>query len=356
MTAEKKVARRKQSLLELASDLNNVSKACQMMGYSRQQFYEIRRNFQTYGAEGLLDRIPGAKGPHPNRVSEDIEKAILAYSLEEPTHGCLRVAQQLALRDIQVSSGGVRGVWDRHKLLTKHERLLRFEEHTRKRSIKLTDKQIRLLERFNPEFRERHIEAPHSGALLAVDTFFIGHLKGVGRVYAQTAIDCHSRYAFARIYTTKLPLTAVHLLNNDILPFFEEHKVKVETVLSDNGREFCGRPDRHPYELFLQLEEIEHRKTQVRRPQSNGFLERFHRTLLDEHLRIQGRTKFYEDIVEMQKDLDVWIQKYNEKRAHQGRNMNGRTPIKVFMAGRPNHGPKPNPKETKKTNLETSAN
>ena len=195
MTAEKKAARRKLSLLELASDLNNVSKACQVMGYSRQQFYEIRRNFQTYGADGLLDRLPGARGPHPNRVSDEIEKIILDYSLDHPTEGCLRVAQQLALRDVRVSSGGVRGVWQRHNLLTKHDRLLRFEQHARKRSIKLTDKQIRLLERFNPEFRERHIEAPHSGALVAVDTFFVGSLKGVGRVYAQTAIDCHSRYA-----------------------------------------------------------------------------------------------------------------------------------------------------------------
>lgn len=245
----------------------------------------------------------------------------------------------------------MRGVWDRHKLLTRHERLLRFEEHARKRSIKLTDKQIRLLERFNPEFRERHIEAPHSGALLAVDTFFVGNLKGVGRVYAQTAIDCHSRYAFARLYTTKLPLTAVHLLNNDILPFFEDHKTTIETVLSDNGREFCGRPDKHPYELFLQLEGIGHRTTQVRRPQSNGFLERFHRTLLDEHLRIQGRAKFYEDIVEMQKDLDGYLDRYNRKRPHQGRGMNGRTPLKAFLDGRPEQAPEP----TSKTNLEPSA-
>lgn len=344
---EKKAARRKLSLLELASDLNNVSKACQVMGYSRQQFYEIRRNFQTYGADGLIDRLPGAKGPHSNRVSEQIEKAILDYSLEHPTEGCLRVAQELALRDIRVSSGGVRGVWQRHNLLTKHERLLRFEQHARKQSIKLTDKQIRLLERFNPEFRERHIEAPHTGALLAVDTFYVGSLKGVGRVYAQTAIDCHSRYAFARLYTTKMPLTAVHLLNNDTLPFFEEHQVPILTVLSDNGREFCGRPDRHPYELFLQLEGIEHRTTQVRRPQSNGFLERFHRTLLDEHLRIQGRAKFHEDIVEMQKDLDAYLEKYNRNRPHQGRGMNGKTPLKAFLDGRP--------KDTPKTQLENPA-
>lgn len=334
MTAEKKAARRKLSLLDLASELNNVSKACQLMGYSRQQFYEIRRNFQTYGAEGLLDRLPGAKGPHPNRLPKDVEDAILYYSLHFPTHGCLRVAQQLALRDIHVSAGGVRGVWQRHKLLTKHERLLRLEEHSRKRTFKLSETHIRLLERFNPEFRERHIEAPYPGALVAVDTFHVGYLKGVGRIYAQTAIDCHSRHAFARLYTSKIPLTAVHLLNHDILPFFEAHEVRIETVLSDNGREFCGRPDKHPYELFLQLEEIAHRTTQVRRPQSNGFLERFHRTLLDEHLRIQGRTRFYENLPEMQKDLEAWLKTYNQQRPHQGRGMNGNTPLEAFLQGR----------------------
>lgn len=255
MTAVKKAARRKLSLLELASELNNVSKACQIMGYSRQQFYEIRRNFQTFGADGLLDRLPGAKGAHPNRLPKEIEEAILDYSLQHPTHGCLRVAQELALRDIQVSAGGVRGVWQRHQLLTKHQRLLRLEEHARKRAFKLSEQQVRLLERFNPEFRERHIEAPYPGALVAVDTFHVGYLKGVGRIYAQTAIDCHSRVAFARLYTSKLPLTAVHLLNNDVLPFFEAQEVPVRSVLSDNGREYCGRPDKHPYELFLQLED-----------------------------------------------------------------------------------------------------
>src|SRR5512145_1531198 len=86
MTTKKKVARRKLSLLDLASELNNVSKACQVMGYSRQQFYEIRRNFQTYGAQGLVDRLPGPKGPHPNRVSAEIETAILEHALAHPCH------------------------------------------------------------------------------------------------------------------------------------------------------------------------------------------------------------------------------------------------------------------------------
>jgi transposase InsO family protein len=330
MTTEEKVVRRKLSMLELAQELNNVSKACKVMGYSRQQFYEIRRNYQIHGIEGLIDKIPGAKDPHPNRVSEEVEKTILDHSLEFPTRGPLRVAQELGLKGIQVSSGGVRGVWSRHNLLSRFDRLLRLEEYAGRKKMTLTEDQIRLLERFSPEFRERHIHVSFTGELVAVDTFFVGTLKGVGRVYLQSVLDCYSRYAWARLYPNKLPVSAVQILNNDVLPFFDKHQIKVKTILSDNGREFCGRQDRHPYELFLQLEDIEHRTTKVRRPQSNGFVERFHRTLLDEHLRIMGRKKFYESIDEMQKDLDLYLKQYNESRPHQGRNMKGRTPYQVF--------------------------
>jgi transposase InsO family protein len=348
MTTEQKVARRKLSLLELAADLNNVSKACQVMGYSRQQFYEIRRNYQTFGAEGLLDKLPGTRGPHPNRVSPEIEQAVLEHSLKHPTHGPLRLSQELMLQGINISSGGVRGVWSRHNLLTRHERLLRLERETRERKLELTDQQIRLLERFSPEFRERHIEVHHTGELLAVDTFLVGALKGVGRVYLQSVIDCFSRHAWGRLYTSKLPVTAVHVLNNDVLPFFEQHQLAIQTILSDNGREFCGRPDRHPYELFLQLEGIEHRTTKVRRPQSNGFIERLHRTLLDEHFRVQGRTKWYENVDQMQADLDTFLLHYNTKRPHQGRNMQGKTPYQIFKNGLPKPA-KPEGKNKEKT-------
>lgn len=339
MTTIEKVARRKLSLLELASDLSNVSKACRVMGYSRQQFYEIRRQYQVHGAAGLADRLPGARGPHPNRVSEEIEKAVLEHCLANPTQGCLRVAQELALKGVTVSSTGVRGVWGRHNLLSKHERLLRLEAAVRDKAVEITPDQAKLLERFSPEFRERHIEVKATGELVAVDTFFVGALKGVGKVYLQSVIDCFSRYAFGRLYTSKLPVTAVHVLNEDVLPLFERHGVAVQTILSDNGREFCGRPDNHPYELFLQLEGIEHRTTKVRRPQSNGFVERLHRTLLDEHFRIAGRTKWYESVEEMQKDLDAYLVTYNEKRPHQGRLMQGRTPLAMFKRGVPKAKP-----------------
>ena len=151
------------------------------------------------------------------------------------------------------------------------------------------------------------------------------------------------------MYPNKLPVTAMHVMNNDVLPAFEAHEVRIATVLSDNGREYCGRPDRYPFELFLQLEEIEHRTTKIRRPQSNGFVERLHRTLLDEHFRIMGRKKFYESIDEMQKDLDTYLLTYNTKRPHQGRGMNGRTPADVFVRCLPK------PKKSKEDNMNKAA-
>jgi Winged helix-turn helix len=181
MTTEEKIARRKLTLLDLATDLGNVSKACKIVGYSRQQFYEIRRNFQTYGAAGLVDRLPGPRNPHPNRVSEEVEKAILDHALAHPCHGPVRVAHELTLGGVQVSSGGVRGVWQRHNLLTKHERLLRLEKASAETKVALSEEQTRLLEWFSPEFRERHIEAPHTGSLVAVDTFFVGVLRVLAR-------------------------------------------------------------------------------------------------------------------------------------------------------------------------------
>ena len=335
LTVSQKAARRKLNLLQIAEELGNVSQACKIIGYSREQFYEIRRNFQTFGAEGLLEKARGAIGPHPNRATEEQEKAILDYSLEFPTHGQMRVSQQLLLKGVHVGIGAIRGVWQRHNILLKHQRLLRLETHYKNNCTPLTEQHIALLEKFSPEFRERHIKADFTGELVAMDTFMVGTLKGIGRIYLQTVVDCHSRFAFGHLYTSKYPVTSVHVLNEKVLPFFEEKDCPIVSILTDNGREYCGRMDHHPFELFLQLEEIEHRTTPVRRPQSNGIVERLHRTLLDEHFRIHGRIKFYESLEEMQTDLDHYLHTYNYERTHQGRNMNGRTPYQAFVEGIP---------------------
>ncbi len=135
-------------------------------------------------------------------------------------------------------------------------------------------------------------------------------------MYLHTVLDCYSRHAWGRLYTSKLPVTSVHVLNETVLQFFEAHEARVYTILSDSCRGFYWHPDHHPYELLLHLEEIEHRTTKVRRPQSNGPIERLHRTLLDEHFRIKGRTTWYESVGQMQTDLDSNLEHYNTQRPH----------------------------------------
>ncbi len=263
MTANTESTKRKLSLLQLAEEIGNVSKACQIMGYHRDTFYEVRRAFQVGGVAALVEQKRGPRGPHPNRVAPEIEERILALCLEHPTYGAQRIANKLRLQNVNVSPSGVRGVWLRHELTTHYQRLLRLEAHAQDETLALSDEQIRLLERHSCEFRMRHVEAHAPGELLNQDTFYWGTLKGVGKIYVQVVVDAFCSLTFAKVYTSKMPITAADLLYDRVLPFYEALGVPVQAVLTDNGRNFCGRADHHPYELMLALHEVDHRRTQV---------------------------------------------------------------------------------------------
>jgi transposase InsO family protein len=301
-------------LLQLAEELGNVSKACRIMGYHRDTFYEVRRAFQVGGVAGLVEEKRGPKGPHPNRVDSDVEEKILAYSLAHPTHGQQRVANELRLQGLNVSPTGVRSVWLRYDLGTRHKRLLRLEREAQEETY----------------FRCRHVETSRPGELLNQDTFYWGTLKGVGKVYVQVVVDTFCSLAFAKVYTSKMPITACDLLYERVLPFYEALGVEIGAVLTDNGREFCGKPDSHPYELLLALEGVEHRTTKIRSPQTNGFVERMNRTLLDECFRVEGRKTWYVEPAEIQRDLDRFLRYYNLERSHQGYRLKGRTPAQAL--------------------------
>jgi transposase InsO family protein len=192
--------------------------------------------------------------------------------------------------------------------------------------VELTPQQVRAIEKANPCFKERHVESSRPGELLSQDTFYVGHLKGVGKVYMQAVVDTYGSYAFAYLHTSKLPEHSVAIIHNDVLPQYEEWGLEVKAVLTDNGREYCGR-EHHPYELYLNLNDLSHRNTKIKSPQTNGFVERFNRTVLDEFFRPAFRQKFYESIQALQKDLDKWIKFYNNERPHQGYRNMGKRPV-----------------------------
>ena len=330
MAALAQSTRRQLSLLHLAQELQNVSKACRIMGDHRDTFYEVRRAFQVGGVAALVEQRRGPRGPHPNRVSEEVEAKILAYALEHPTHGAQRVANELRLQNVNVGVSGVRGVWSRHDLETRLTRLLRLERQVQEMAFVVSEEQLRLLERHSVEFRCRHVEATRPGELLNQDTFFWGTLKGVGKVYVQVVVDVFCSLAFAKVYTSKMPMTACDLLYDRVLPFSEALGVPIGAVLTDNGREFCGRPEAHADELLLGLEGIEHRTTRVHTPRTNGFVERMNRTLLDECFRVAGRTTWYLEPAEIQRDLDAFLEHDNLRRSHQGCRLGGRTPAQAL--------------------------
>jgi len=333
MTAKKKIAQKRLTLLQLAERLRNVSKACRHHGISRSQFYEYKRSFQEYGFEGLIDRPPIPKS-FPYETDPEIKEKVVQLSLAHPAWGPVRTADYLRLEGVSVSPSTVRNLWIKEGMETKYKRLLRLEEEKNGQELDLTEEQIKLLEKANPCFRERHVESLYPGYLLCQDTFMVGTIKGIGRVYLQAVVDTYGSFAFGKLYTSKLPETSVDVLYDRILPFYESHKLIIEHILTDNGREYCGRPMIHPYEIFLELNDIEHRRTKVATPRTNGFVERFNRTILDEFFREAFRKKFYASVAELQEDLDQWLHHYNYERPHRGYRNKGKRPIDTIEEGK----------------------
>ena len=329
-----KIIKHKVGLLNLAEELGNVSKACKVMGLSRDTFYRYKAAVDEGGVEALFDKSRRQPN-HKNRVESAIEEAVTAYAIEYPAHGQLRSSNELRKQGIFVSASGVRSVWVRHKLANFKDRLKALEAKVAAEGIILTESQIIALERkkFDDEACGE-IETAHPGYLGSQDTFYVGTLKGVGRVYQQTFVDTYSKVAFAKLYTTKTPITSADILNDKVLPFFEQHQLPMLRILTDRGTEYCGKVEHHDYQLYLAINDIEHTKTKVQSPQTNGICERFHKTILQEFYQVTFRKKIYETIDALQKDLDEWLQYYNNKRTHQGKMCCGRTPIQTLVDGK----------------------
>ena len=332
--SNERIIKHKVGLLNLAEELGNVSKACQLMGLSRDTFYRYQSAVEEGGVEALFEkdkRRPNIK----NRTDERTEAAVIAYAFDFPAHGQVRVSNELRKQGVFISPSGVRSVWLRNDLACFKNRLRALEKKVAEEGLILTEAQVAALEKKRQDDQVAgEIETAHPGYLGSQDTFYVGTLKGVGRIYQQTFVDTYAKVAFAKLYTTKTPITAADLLNDRVLPFFTQHELPVLRILTDRGTEYCGRVEKHDYQLYLAVNDIEHSKTKAKSPQTNGICERFHKTVLQEFYQVAFRKKIYADLESLQSDLDDWLLYYNEERTHQGKMCCGRTPIETLEDGK----------------------
>ena len=328
------IVKHKLGLLSLAEELGNVSQACKIMGVSRDTFYRYQQAKDCGGVEALLHKDrhrPNLK----NRVDEVVEQTVLAYALEQPAHGQVRVSNELRKRGTFVSPSGVRSIWLRHEVANFKQRLKALEKNVASSGAVLTEAQVAALEKKREDdLACGEIDTAHPGYLGSQDTFYVGTMKGVGRIYQQTFVDTYSKVAFAKLYTTKTPITSADLLNDQVLPFFETQEVSMLRILTDRGTEYCGKLEQHDYQLYLAMNDIEHTRTKAQSPQTNGICERFHKTILQEFYQVTFRKKLYQTMEALQQDLDVWIAYYNHGRTHQGKMCCGRTPMETFRDGK----------------------
>ena len=218
----------KVSLLQLAQELGNIQKACKAAGIARSSFYEIKRAYEKFGREGLVFRRRGKKVQEIPPQQE--EQKILEFTREYPSYSYRRLTDQLHLAGFGIGESLVRRVWKKHRLERRVSRFLWLDKESLQGRWTLTEEIVKVLKRIKAsrEASDAHVEVSYPGELICQDLYLVGRIKGVGKVYMQSAVDCYNSFGFAKLSVSKKPLHSVALLHERVLPFYDEYGLKIK--------------------------------------------------------------------------------------------------------------------------------
>jgi len=332
MTLEDRVQAQRLFAFQRAAELGNVSAACRELGLSRALFYRWRRRFERYGADGLHPRRTVARRGRPSEVPAHVERTLIGLALAWPTWGPQRLAVQLARQaGLVLAPSTVYRALRRAGLGTRQQRLLVLEHHSASQAGLLTARTRRTLEKARRSRPQRHVEASVPGELVCLDCFYVGKLKGVGKVWQITACDAASSYALARVFVQTQPSseTAARFLRRVLVPHYRQAGWPIQRVLTDRGSEFSRDFATACRELGLR-----HTQTKPRHAWTNGFVERLQGTILHEHWRVEFRRRYFTQLSQLQRSLDSFLRFYNHDRPHHGYRTRGRTPAQILLGAR----------------------
>jgi len=329
MTKDDFLASYKYSVLQHARKHNNVTYGCREFNISRTVYYKWLKRFNKLGYPGLQNKEK-TKPRMPNQIKPDKEQIILNYIIDYPTHAPRRIANELKQQRMTISDTGVYNVLCRKQLNHRLDRLFYAQEKSDNPVV--TERYLREIEKK----KEHHVKAYYPGYLFCQDTFYVGTIKGLGRIYQQTGMDAYSNFGFAKIYLDKKAISAKDFLKTKVLPVYKGFNIPLDRILTYNGKEYTTHwvNGKHEYEKYLETHGIRHTKIKPRTPQSNGIVERFNRTLLEEFYQIAMMKKVYSSLSELQDDLDQFICYYNFKRTNQGYRLKGKIPYQKFLDGK----------------------
>lgn len=302
-----------------------VTAACQEVGISRTLFYRWRQRFERYGPAGLHPQRRQARPGRPVQVAPGTERLVLSVAVSAGTWGCSRIAAYLARTwRVHVAPSTVQRILRRAGLATRRARLTVLEHRAAQTVGLLTERTRRRLWEAR-HGQTRHVEAHAPGALLCLDSFYIGRLKGVGKVWQLTACDAACSYGVTELVPALSAAAAATFLRQSLGPLYRRAGWRLQRVLTDGGPEFQGAFDEACRELG-----IRHTRTKPRHAWTNGFVERLQGTILQEHWRVAFRRRYFTSRRALQRTLDAFMRYYNYDRPHQGYRLRGQTPAALF--------------------------